>query len=101
MLLTDDLRRFVGWTDWIGILHIDPFSSSDQCQKVLDKAFDSWNNQDYNRRLYQIQLMDDVPDNYEPKKQARSVAPKTVSAIETTVAHGKAKKWKTRAISCK
>ncbi|CAF4996534.1 unnamed protein product, partial [Rotaria sp. Silwood1] len=45
MLLKDDLR-------------------SSRCQEVVNKSFESWNDLDHNRRLHQIQLLLDTPDDY-------------------------------------
>ncbi|CAF4711198.1 unnamed protein product, partial [Rotaria magnacalcarata] len=45
MLLQDDLRR---------------------CQQIANKAFESWNDPMHNRRLNQIQILIDLPDDYEP-----------------------------------
>ena len=102
LLLTNDVRRFVGWFYFISFhscTWILPFSA--ECRQVLSKAFDSWNDQDYHRRFRQMKLIEDVSDNYEPKKQVRSVAPKNVRPARLPVADGKSKKRRARAIQCK
>ncbi|CAF4285681.1 unnamed protein product, partial [Rotaria sordida] len=41
------------------------------CQKMVAKAFESWNNRDHHCRLHQVQVLIDVRDNNELIKQVR------------------------------
>ncbi|CAF3733558.1 unnamed protein product [Rotaria sordida] len=42
-----------------------------KCQKMVAKAFESWNNRDHHCRLHQVQVLIDVRDNNELIKQVR------------------------------
>ncbi|CAF2752095.1 unnamed protein product [Rotaria sp. Silwood2] len=81
MLLKDDLR-------------------SSRCEQVVSKAFESWNDLDYNRRFHQIQLLIDAPDDYEPVKQIRSTVKRNISSIHPEIMYKKPKKPKAKAIKC-
>ncbi|CAM2721721.1 unnamed protein product [Rotaria socialis] len=50
-----------------------------RCQQIANKAFESWNDPMHNRRLNQIQILIDLPDDYEPAKQVRSVVKRNLS----------------------
>lgn len=47
-----------------------------QCEKIVEKAFQSWNDPESNRRLNRVKLLIDVPDDYQPSRQMRSGANK-------------------------
>ncbi|CAF2991799.1 unnamed protein product [Rotaria sp. Silwood2] len=81
MLLKDDLR-------------------SSRCQQVVCKAFESWNDRDHNRRLYQVQLLIDASNDYEPQKQVRSVVKRNLSLFDLEMMHKKPKKPKAKSIKC-
>jgi hypothetical protein len=77
------------------------FLFSSRCQQVVSKAFALWNDRDYNRRFHQIQLLIDVPDDYEPAKQIRSNTKRNISSIDSEIMHKKPKKPKAKSIKCK
>ncbi len=52
---------------------------------LVHRAFESWNDQDYNRRFHQIQILTDTPDDYEPKKQIRSNAKANLTSIDSKI----------------
>ncbi|CAF3947801.1 unnamed protein product [Rotaria magnacalcarata] len=81
MLLQDDLR-------------------SVRCQQIANKAFESWNDPMHNRRLNQIQILIDLPDDYEPAKQVRSVVKRNLSLFCLEMSHKKTKTTKAKAIKC-
>ena len=70
MLLREDLRSFS--RKIILIFSLSVFCSYSRCKHVVSKAFESWNDSEYNRRLHQAKLLIDVPDNYAPTKEPRS-----------------------------
>ncbi|CAF5012422.1 unnamed protein product, partial [Rotaria sp. Silwood1] len=43
-----------------------------RCHRIIEEAFKSWNDPESNRRLKRVQLLIDVPDDYEPGRQIRS-----------------------------
>lgn len=47
------------------------FLFSARCQQVIEKSFESWNNNGSNRRFRQMKLVLDVPSDYEPVKMTR------------------------------
>ncbi|CAF4851930.1 unnamed protein product [Rotaria sp. Silwood2] len=71
-----------------------------RCQQIVEKAFLSWNDKDHSRRLRQVQLLADVPVDYQPTKQARSVAKRNLSIMNLKEICKKSKKTKSRAIKC-
>ncbi|CAF2775897.1 unnamed protein product [Rotaria sp. Silwood2] len=73
---------------------------SSRCQQVVTKAFKSWNDRDQNRRLHQIQLLRDVPDDYTPTKQVRSVSKRNRDCLQSESIENKKKK-KSKYIKCK
>ncbi|CAF4257995.1 unnamed protein product [Rotaria sp. Silwood2] len=80
MLLKDDLR-------------------SSRCQEVVNKSFESWNDLDHNRRLHQIQLLLDTPDDYTPANQVRSVSKRSRDYLQSEFIENKKKK-KSKYIKC-
>ena len=42
-----------------------------RCHEIVQSAFESWNDPESNRRLNKIQLLTDVPEDYEPQRQIR------------------------------
>ncbi|CAF4594375.1 unnamed protein product [Rotaria sp. Silwood2] len=72
---------------------------SSRCQQVVTKAFKSWNDRDQNRRLHQIQLLRDVPDDYTPTKQVRSVSKRNRDCLQSESIENKKKK-KSKYIKC-
>jgi hypothetical protein len=42
-----------------------------RCHQVVEEAFKSWNDPAANRRLNRVQLLSDVPDDYEPRRRTR------------------------------
>ncbi|CAF3918967.1 unnamed protein product [Rotaria sp. Silwood1] len=80
MLLKDDLR-------------------SSRCQEVVNKSFESWNDLDHNRRLHQIQLLLDTPDDYTPANQVRSVCKRNRDYLQSEFIENKKKK-KSKYIKC-
>jgi hypothetical protein len=54
---------------------------------VVEKAFHSWNDPDANRRLNRVQLLIDVPDDYEPQRQIRTNATKRPGGAGPPTAH--------------
>ncbi|CAF3750395.1 unnamed protein product [Rotaria socialis] len=54
LLLPDDLR-------------------SARCQTIIERALESWNDREHNRRFRQVKLLLDVPPDYEPKKSTKLV----------------------------
>ncbi|CAF2091660.1 unnamed protein product [Rotaria magnacalcarata] len=81
LLLTDDLR-------------------SSRTQYVVMKSFESWNDQEYHRRLNQIQLLMDTPPDYEPTKQSRSVVKRNISLNNVAINYKKPKNPKGKFIKC-
>ncbi|CAF2059013.1 unnamed protein product [Rotaria magnacalcarata] len=47
-----------------------------RCHHIVEEAFKSWNNPESSRRLNRMQLMIDVPDDYEPSRQVRPMVKK-------------------------
>ncbi|CAF4969970.1 unnamed protein product [Rotaria sp. Silwood1] len=80
MLLKDDLR-------------------SPRCQQVVNKAFESWNDNDYNRRYHQMQLLLDVPDDYTPVNPVRSVSKRSRDRLQSEFVNKK-QKTKSKHIKC-
>ncbi|CAF1341874.1 unnamed protein product, partial [Rotaria sordida] len=80
LLLPDDLR-------------------SPRCQKVIERAFESWNDNEYHRRFRQIKLVLDVPPDYEPVKASRSTDSKRKrSSMPSLPINKKPKNPKSKAI---
>ncbi|CAF2094261.1 unnamed protein product [Rotaria magnacalcarata] len=71
-----------------------------RCQQIANKAFESWNDPMHNRRLNQIQILIDLPDDYEPAKQVRSVVKRNLSLFCLEMSHKKTKTTKAKAIKC-
>ncbi|CAF4195506.1 unnamed protein product, partial [Rotaria magnacalcarata] len=71
-----------------------------KCQQIANKAFESWNDPMHNRRLNQIQILIDLPDDYEPAKQVRSVVKRNLSLFSLEMSHKKTKTTKAKSIKC-
>ena len=54
--------------------------------QVVNQAFESWNDSDYSRRLHQMQLLLDVPDDCIPTKQVRSNSKRSRDCVPYCVA---------------
>ncbi len=76
------------------------YFSSVRCQQIVEKAFLSWNDDDHSRRLRQVQLLTDVSHDYQPMKQARSVAKRNLSIMNLKEICKKTKKSKSPTIKC-
>jgi hypothetical protein len=96
MIHEDKIEKFI----WFLTCITYKYFLSSRCRYVVNKAFESWNDQDYNRRFYQIQLLIDTPDDYQPAKQVRSTAKKNISSSDSKIPHKKPKKPKATAIKC-
>ena len=96
MIYEDKIEKFI----WFRICITYKYFRSSRCRYVVNKAFESWNDQDYNRRFYQIQLLIDTPDDCQPAKQVRSIAKKKISSGDSEIPHKKPKKTKAKAIKC-
>jgi hypothetical protein len=73
---------------------------SPRCRYVVQRAFESWNDQEYNRRFHQIQVLIDTPDDYEPKKQIRSNTKANLTSIDSEILPKNSKKPKSKSIKC-
>jgi hypothetical protein len=67
---------------------------------VVHRAFESWNDQEYNRRFHQIQVLIDTTDDYEPKKQIRSNAKANLTSNDSEILQKNSKKPKSKSIKC-
>ena len=70
---------------------------------MIEKAFESWNDPESNRRLSRIKLLMDVTDDYEPQRQVRASAMKRRRPLQQTSHTGdpvKPKRPKANAIKC-
>ncbi|CAF4004026.1 unnamed protein product [Rotaria sp. Silwood2] len=82
LLLPDDLR-------------------SARCQQVMEKGFESWNDNKSNRRFRQMKLVLDIPSDYEPKKLTRPNCSKRKRlSISSQSINKKPKNPKSKAIRC-
>lgn len=81
------------------MLHRSGFSS--RCQQVVEKAFESWNDTDQNRRFRQMRLVLDVPPDYEAIRKTRSVPIKRKRSFKSSQSNSeKPKHPRAKAIKC-
>lgn len=71
---------------------------SERCQVVAEKAFESWNDYESNRRYTRTKLLLDIADDYEPSTQKRR--PQKRKIISNDANQIQPKKQKAKAIKC-